>query len=423
MSWHALPITRVVRIVGGGTPSKANTNFWNGDIPWVSPKDMTSAEIADTEDHITQAALEQSATQVVPPSSVLMVVRSGILAHKLPVALTQNAAALNQDMKALICEPSLQPRFLAYFLQFKEREILSNFVKRGATVHSIEMSRFNKIHVPLPALLEQNRIVEILDQADALRKRARETDAKAARILPALFLKMFGDPATNSMGWPMTTVGELLISADYGTSTRASDDGRGSPLIRMGNVAVDGSLQLDNLKYVKLPDREVEKYALANGDILFNRTNSLDLVGKTGLWRGEMEAVLASYFIRLRVDRKKVAPLFLWAYMNTAHMKRVLRATARGAIGQANINTRELRAFAIYRPPPAAQKRFAELVGRVNAAVPTSQLRSRLDALFDGLLQRAFSGQLTAKWREAHMQDLLAEMEEQASLLNLPAPN
>jgi len=109
--------------------------------------------------------------------------------------------------------------------------------------------------------------------------------------------------------------------------------------------------------------------------------------------------------------------------MNTAHMKRVLRATARGAIGQANINTRELRAFAIYRPPPAAQKRFAELVGRVNAAVPTSQLRSRLDALFDGLLQRAFSGQLTAKWREAHMQDLLAEMEEQASLLNLPAPN
>lgn len=314
------------------------------------------------------------------------------------------------------------PRYLFYRTQ--QREFVDYLVSNatGASYPAVSDAIVKRAVLPLPTPSEQRRIVEILDQADALRKRAREADAKAARILPALFLKMFGDPATNPMGWPTTTVGELLASADYGTSTRASDDGRGAPLIRMGNVTVDGSLQLNNLKYVELPESEVEKFALADGDILFNRTNSLDLVGKTGLWRGEMEAVLASYFIRLRVDRKKATPLFLWAYMNTAHMKRVLRATARGAIGQANINTRELRAFPTYLPSPAAQKRFAKQVEGVHAAVPTLQLRSRLDALFDQLLQRAFSGQLTTKWRAAHSQKLLIEMQKQARLLNLPAP-
>ncbi len=110
---------------------------------------------------------------------------------------------------------------------------------------------------------------------DDLRRLRREVDAKGARILPALFLKMFGDPATNPMGWPMTAVGAVLTATDYGTSTRASDDGAGLPLIHMGNVSYDGNLVLDDLKYVDLPDSEVAKFRLQAGDILFNRTNSL----------------------------------------------------------------------------------------------------------------------------------------------------
>ena len=220
------------------------------------------------------------------------------------------------------------------------------------------MGQIGNFSVPLPAAAEQARIVELLDEADRLRRLSREASAKAERILPALFLTMFGDPETNPKQWTPSTVGQVIVATDYGTSTKASDDGEGLPMIRMGNVDYSGNLDLRDLKYVCLPDKEVSKFGLERGDLLFNRTNSIDLVGKTGLWNVDMKAVLASYFIRVRVDREQVEPEFLWAYMNSAFMKRVLRATARGAIGQANINTTELRSLPLNRPPLERAKGF-----------------------------------------------------------------
>lgn len=292
----------------------------------------------------------------------------------------------------------------------------------GASYPAVSDAIVKRAPLPLPPLREQHRIVELLEQADALRRVRREADVKAARILPALFLKLFGDPATNPKGWPKCTVGDVLLSADYGSSTRASDEGKGLPLIRMGNVGYDGSLLLKDLKYVELNETEAKKYRLHAGDILFNRTNSLDLVGKTGIWNGELDAVVASYFIRLRVDTSKLEPAFLWAFMNSEFMKRVLRATARGAIGQANINTNELRAFPLYVPPLAVQKEFVNRVRAIKELLPTFVNNSDLDDMFSVLLQKAFAGELTAKWRKAHMQELLLEMQQQAKALNLPMP-
>jgi len=316
----------------------------------------------------------------------------------------------------------LHPKFLYFWVQHAD---FVNFLvssATGASYPAVTDGVVKRAKLPLPPPREQERIVELLDEADHLRRLRREADAKASRILSALFLKMFGDPATNPKGWAIETLGSVLLSADYGSSTRASDDGKGLPLIRMGNVGYEGNLLLDDLKFVELSDSDVEKYRLDAGDILFNRTNSLDLVGKTGIWNGEMDAVVASYFIRLRVDRDKVEPMFLWAFMNSAHMKGILRATARGAIGQANINTGELRAFPLYLPPPEKQREFVRLVCAVRKALPSKASSSDLDVLFGVLQNRAFSGHLTAKWRQDHIQELLAEMQEQARALNLPMP-
>lgn len=276
--------------------------------------------------------------------------------------------------------------------------------------------------IDVPGKTEQLRIVTILDEAERLRRLSRDANAKAGRILPALFLNMFGDPATNPKGWTPATVGHVLKATDYGTSTKASEDGIGLPVIRMGNVNYAGNLDLRDLKFVNLPAKEAVKYRLEKGDLLFNRTNSIDLVGKTGLWDVALDAVLASYFIRVRVDREQVEPEFLWAYMNSAFMKRTLRATARGAIGQANINTTELRSLPLNRPPLDLQKDFVAKLQAIRRAIPTDEVSAKLEELFLLLLQRAFSGDLTAKWREGHMKELLAEMEVQAQQLNLPMP-
>jgi type I restriction enzyme S subunit len=103
-------------------------------------------------------------------------------------------------------------------------------------------------------------------------------------------------------------------------------------------------------------------------------------------------------------------------------MKRVLRATARGAIGQANINTTEIRSLPLNRPPLSIQKDFVGKLEAIRRAIPAAEVSAKLEGLFSLLLSRAFSGQLTAKWREAHMKELLAEMEVQARQLNLPMP-
>ena len=317
-------------------------------------------------------------------------------------------------------EKLLVPKFLYYWVQHKQFVEFLVANATGASYPAVSDSIVKRAPLPLPPPSEQSRIVELLDQADALRRLRRVADAKAANILPALFLKMFGDPASNPMGWAVKAVGDVLTSADYGSSTRASDDGKGLPLIRMGNVSYEGNLLLDDLKFVELSDADAKKYRLEEDDILFNRTNSLDLVGKTGIWGGEMDAVVASYFIRIRVDREMIEPVFLWAYMNCSYMKRVLRATARGAIGQANINTNELRAFPLYLPPLEKQQEFVRKVGAIKESLPTATDKSDLNYLFEVLQRRAFSGELTAKWRQAHMTELLTEMQQQAKALNLP---
>lgn len=259
--------------------------------------------------------------------------------------------------------------YIRHFLltdQFHHR-FMGTVAGVGGSLLRAQPKSVAKINIPLPPLAEQRRIVNLLDRAADIRSRADAARAKSRAIIPALFLDMFGDPAINPKKLPMTTVGEVLDSATYGTSQKASGIEAGLPVVRMGNVTVDGQLDTNDLKYVELNDSDREKAELLEGDLLFNRTNSKELVGKTGLWDGRFKAVAASYFIRLRVSRGRIVPAYLWAFFNTSHMKRVLFQTARGAIGQANINAKELRAFPVAVPPLPLQTAFAGQAQRLEA--------------------------------------------------------
>lgn len=291
------------------------------------------------------------------------------------MAITPNAERLDSD-------------FLYFLLLTKN---LSDFAS-DSNPPSIRKSEVEQWKVRIPPLPEQRRIVDLLSRAEGIVRLRQEAEKKAAELIPALFLDMFGNPATNPKGWPMATVGDILDSADYGSSTKASSEGTGLPLIRMGNVTYSGDLDLTDLKYVELRPAEVERYSLRNGDILFNRTNSKELVGKTGLWDGSREAVGASYFIRLRVRRELANPFFLWAFMNTAHMKRVLFDTARGAIGQANINSKELKAFPVPVPPLVLQNGFESHCKDMGSVVSQQSAATiKAQAAFEALLATTFN--------------------------------
>lgn len=158
--WKLQKFKNIVSMVGGGTPSKDNLEYWNGEIPWVSPKDMKVDYIDSSEDRITHLGLMNSSTTLIDKPSVLMVVRSGILKHTLPVAVNIVPVSLNQDMKALVPKKIIDVTFLFWMLKGIGSYILFSCTKIGATVDSIETEDLNKLMIPVPPIKEQLVIIE-----------------------------------------------------------------------------------------------------------------------------------------------------------------------------------------------------------------------------------------------------------------------
>lgn len=162
--WLRVPLGKIGEWRGGGTPSKSRADFWEGDIPWVSPKDMKVSHIADAQDHISSAAVEGSSVRMIPPGSLLMVVRGMILARASPVALTTKHVTINQDMKALLpFEPETKD-YLLIALQAFEPEVLAAIEHSSHGTCKLKTEFLHGLIMPIPPLAEQRRIVTKIDQ-------------------------------------------------------------------------------------------------------------------------------------------------------------------------------------------------------------------------------------------------------------------
>jgi len=157
--WKPTTLGETCDFHGGGTPSKAISRYWQGKIPWVSPKDMKFEVVSDSIDHISREAIEGSATSLIPKGSVLMVVRSGILARIVPLALTGCELTINQDIKAICPKSIIKSRFLYFLLESKMHELLS-LVSRGATVHRLITDQIRSLSFYLPPQGEQDQIIK-----------------------------------------------------------------------------------------------------------------------------------------------------------------------------------------------------------------------------------------------------------------------
>lgn len=263
----------------------------------------------------------------------------------------------------------------------------------GSAQVGVNSSKLKSLKVPLPPLPEQKRIAAILDQADALREKRRAAIAKLDELLQSVFLDMFGDPVTNPKGWPLGCIGDLLKDASYGTSSKASTAGTW-PILRMNNITYTGGWNFTNLKYIDLSEKEETKYLVCSGDILFNRTNSKELVGKTAVYREKDSKAYAGYLIRCRTNKYSV-PDYISSYLNSRHGKLTLMGKCKSIIGMANINAKELQSIKILIPPIELQKDYEQRVSAIlefkHSLEPSM---GKLDTLFHSLQQRAFRGEL-----------------------------
>ena len=346
----------ICTVVSGSTPKSNIEEYWNGDIKWITPAEITddSYVISDTERHITEKAVEKTNLTLLPVGAVL-------LSSRAPIGKTAIVGAemyCNQGFKNLICSERIYNKYLYFFLTSKVDYL--NALGRGATFKEISKGIVEDVEIPLPSLDEQKKIAERIEVIQQLISKRKQVLLHLDNLVKSRFVEMFGDPVTNPMGWKVTTVGQVTTDVRYGTSAKANDDGQ-YKYLRMNNLTYDGYLDLSDLKHIDVSDEELEKCVVRKGDVLFNRTNSTELVGKTALFDLDEDMVIAGYIIRVRLH-DIVSPVFFTRFMNMEFMKKQLRSMAKGAVNQANINAQELKAIAIYVPPIELQNEFADFV-------------------------------------------------------------
>jgi len=192
--WPMVPLGDHFSTSSGGTPSKEEASYWIGDVPWVSPKDMKSDVIVDTEDHISTAAVAGSATKLFPAQTVVCVVRSGILKHSFPVALLSRPMCINQDLIAFQPKGSaISSEFLFYVLKTRSASILADGIKPGVTVQSFHNGFFKDYPIPLPPLATQQAIVAEIEAEQALVAANRELITRFEHKIQATLARIWGE--------------------------------------------------------------------------------------------------------------------------------------------------------------------------------------------------------------------------------------
>lgn len=242
--------------------------------------------------------------------------------------------------------------YLYYFMEDYVKELRKQAI--GGVIKYIKLGNLTEAVITVPSIDRQKEIVEVLKKVGNILENYSKKLCQLDVLIKARFVELFGDPIKNPKGWEIVTIGDVVTEVRYGTSKPAVEGGK-YPYLRMNNLTADGHLDLNDLKYIDIPDDEIEKCVVRKGDILFNRTNSIELVGKTAVFDLPEDMVIAGYIIRVRLN-ERILPEVFSQYMNLEALKDILRSMAKGAVNQANINAQELQSIKVYIPDMGLQK-------------------------------------------------------------------
>jgi type I restriction enzyme S subunit len=450
-SWTVVPLKELGDWSGGGTPSKAKSLYWHGGtIPWVSPKDMKTERISDSEDHITKEAVSNSTASLINANSVLIVTRSGILRHTLPVAVNSVPVTVNQDLKALTPRNGIMAEYVAWALRAFSRDILNACSKQGTTVNSVETGRLLSFEIPVAPIEQQQHIVaEIekqfsrLDEAVANLKRVKANlkRYKAAVLKAAIEGKLTEDwrkqhpevepaskllerilanrrakwkgkgrykeplePDTTNLaplpdGWVWCITDALFSYVTSGSRGWAQHYSVEGPLfIRIGNLDHDSvRLDLEDIHRVKPPEgAEGTRTKVEEGDILVSITADVGMIAVTPLSLGE--AYINQHVALARPILGICREYLAWYLASRDGGQKHFRRLQRGAT-KVGLGLDDIRAVPVPLPPLAEQQsivaeveRRLSVIEELEAAVQANLTRA--DRLRQSILATAFAGKL-----------------------------
>jgi len=441
-SWSQSTVDNIYDVVGGGTPSTNNLKYWCGKIPWITSADIHSLKEIVPRKTITKEAIENSTTNLVRKNSLIVVTRVGLG----KIGLADRDLCFSQDCQGLVDKTGLiDPLFALYYLSTAVQEFKHK--NRGTTISGVTKKQLKELPLFIPPLNEQKRIVAKIEQLfsdldagvetlKAIKKQVRQYRQSVLKYAfegkltadwrkknkpePASILlekiakekeqktkgkKQKKSPPLDTSdlpelpeGWVWERIENIAVEQQYGTSDKASDNESGIPVIRMGNIQ-DGKLVYDKLKYFSLAYKEIEKFRLHDGDVLFNRTNSAELVGKTAVYKNTYpDSIFASYLIRLRLSESYL-PDILSYYINSYSGRQYINSVASQQVGQANVNGTKLSMMSIPVMSFEEQvvllseiERHFSVADKIEEVVETALKQS--NRLRQSILKQAFEGEL-----------------------------
>lgn len=318
----------------------------------------------------------------------IYVALSGATTGKLGIMEDEKKYIINQRVGIIrLKQKSVSQSYIKFFLLKQTERIIDEAT--GCAQPNISPKQIGEYDVPVFPEKEMLQISDILNNIVCVIKHYKAMIKKYDDLIKARFIEMFGRPFINNLNWESKQIKNVVNEVKYGTSKPSVENGE-YKYLRMNNLTYDGRFDLTDLKFISLDNDELEKCVVRKGDVLFNRTNSLDLIGKTADFDFDEDMVIAGYIIRIRL-KETIVPKFFSMYMNTDEMKLHLRTIAKGAVNQANINAQELQEIPIYLPPIELQNQFVNFVRQVDKS--REEVKKSLEKtkqLYDSLMQEYF---------------------------------
>jgi type I restriction enzyme S subunit len=378
----SVALREIVSVRGGGTPRKSVPAYYGGGIPWVTPKDMKRPVIGTSQITLTTDGVKDSPAKIVPEGSVLVVVRSGVLKHTLPVALTNRPVTLNQDMKALVTTERVDASYLARLIKSLQPKVLGWV--RATTADNFPIEKLLDLIVELPTPGEQRRIAAILDQADALRAKRRLVLAHLDSLTQSIFHAMFGDCATNRV--PIAEFAEVRTGS---TPSRDNADNYGGsvPWVKTGEVYGTIVRTSEHVTERGIVNARLRLFPV--GSVVVAMYGQGNTRGRSAILGVEATTNQACAVI---TPNKSFDSVFLQAQLSLAYDR--LRGAAEGG-NQPNLSVGRVQQFEVNLPPLETQREFSALVAQISRR--SSIIERALEVhehLFCSLQSRAFAGEL-----------------------------
>lgn len=416
--WPMIPLGAICE-VGAGNGAPQGDVFYSGGIhPFVRMQDVGRSQtpyIMSTVDRLNDLALDKHRLRKWPANSLL---------------IPKSGASVALNKRALLNEPSYVVSHLAVvvpgalidseYLYYLSCTLDMMRLALDSSYPSLRTSDLAKLRIPLPPLSEQRRIVEILKEAEEIRRLRTEAETKTADFIISVFDKFFGDPVNNQKKWQIETISRLINGTPKNGLYKPVDlYGEGTPIIRIGDFSGGTLNRIEGFQRVRISNEEVEQFGVCNGQILINRVNSIEYLGKSLLIKHISEpTVYESNMMRLDVRKGKVRPEYLIACLQHPSVLNKVRAKAKRAIHQASINQTDVLTLAIAVPPIEIQDDFISQAACIEKISEYEELSARKErALISALSAFAFSGQLTEKWREHYNEMLALEVQDRDAYL------